>query len=195
MPTIRITWKNHTINVPAGTLLRDAIALLPRSAPEDATPMPVLAAMCGGRVLELNSPLEQDASITLLTYRDEEGRRLYERSLRFLFLASMKRLFPGQRVRMQHSVGHGLYIAPRQGSLTHQDVRALENDMRSLAAQDLPFEKLTWTRQQAIDYFEAEGWQDKAELLRYRPQETWPCTAWQGCASISTGPCCPPPGC
>ena len=172
MPTIRITWKNHTAEVPAGTLLRDAIALLPRSAPEDATPMPVLAAMCGGRVLELNSPLEQDASITLLTYRDEEGRRLYERSLRFLFLASMKRLFPGQRVRMQHSVGYGLYIAPRQGSLTHQDVRALESDMRSLAAQDLPFEKLTWTRQQAIDYFEAEGWQDKAELLRYRPQET-----------------------
>ena len=170
--TIRITWEDRTVTLPAGTLLRDALPLLCPEAAEGGLSTAVLAALCGGQVLELTAPLEKDCTLTPVTYRHEEGRRLYERSLRFLFLASLKRLFPGKRVRMQHSVGHGLYIRPQGFSLTHEDVRALENDMRTLARMDLPFEKLAWTREQAIAYFEGEGWQDKAELLRYRPQQT-----------------------
>ncbi len=163
--TIRITCAERTVVVPAGTLLGAALHQL---CPET----PALAALCGGRVVELSAPLVENCDLTPLTYRHEEGRRLYERSLRFLFLASLKRLFPGRRVRMQHSVGHGLYISPREQPFTHAEVRALESDMRQLAAEDLPFEKLEWTRQQAIDHFEKEGWLDKAELLRYRPRET-----------------------
>ena len=168
---ILITTQNRTLTLPEGTLLRDALALLCPDAGGSLATTP-LAALCGGRVLELSAPLTESCTLTPLTYRDEEGRRLYERSLRFLFLASMKRLFPGRRVRMQHSVGHGLYIAPQDAPLTHQDVRALEEDMRALVAENLPFEKLTWTRQQAIAYFESEGWSDKAQLLRYRPRQT-----------------------
>lgn len=169
---IRITCANQTVTVPAGTLLRDALRLLCPQADPAGLSTAVLAALCGGQVLELTAPLEKDCALTPLTYRHEEGRRLYERSLRFLFLASLKRLFPGKRVRMQHSVGHGLYIRPQGFSLTHEDVRALESDMRQLVKEDLPFEKLTWSREEAIRYFEDEGWQDKAELLRYRPRET-----------------------
>ncbi len=167
--TIHITLANQTLTLPKGTLL---MAALQQLCPEDMAQRRILAAMSGGQVIELSQPLEKDADLTLLTYQDEEGRRLYERSLRFLFLASMKRLFPGQRVRMQHSIGHGLYIQPQEGSLTHGDVRALETDMRSLTAQNLPFAKETWTRQEAIAHFESEGWLDKAELLRYRPRDT-----------------------
>lgn len=171
---IRITLGDQTVSVPQGTLLRDALGQLCPEALADGGSLAtaVLAAMSGGRVIELHQPLEKDAALTLLTYQHEEGRRLYERSLRFLFLAAMKRRFPGRRVRMQHSVGYGLYICPREGSLTHEDVRGLESEMRAMAAQDLPFVKEEWTRQQAIAYFEAEGWLDKAELLRYRPKET-----------------------
>ncbi len=171
---IRITLGDQTVSVPQGTLLQNALRQL---RPEICGPgvslsVAALGAMSGGRVLELHQPLEHDAALVPLTYQHEEGRRLYERSLRFLFLAAMKRLFPGRRVRMQHSVGHGLYICPKEGSLTHEDVRGLEVEMQRMAAGNLPFEKEEWTRQQAIAYFEGEGWLDKAALLRYRPKET-----------------------
>ena len=129
----------------------------------------VLCAMRGGVCMELNEPLNADAQLTPITYQDEEGRRVYERSLRFLFLLSMKRLYPDKKVRMLNSVGHGLYIRLTDGEMGHDMARAVEKDMRELAAQDLPFEKEEWSCEEAIAYFEKEGWMDKAELLRYRP--------------------------
>ena len=60
----------------------------------------VLAVQQGGRVLELNDTLTRDGEIRPLTLRDEEGRRIYERSLRFVLLLAFRRLMPGQRVRL-----------------------------------------------------------------------------------------------
>ena len=149
----------------AGTTVSEvARALLPA---EEA--VRVLGAMCGGVCLEMDEALTQDAQLSPLTYQDEEGRRIYERSLRFLFLLSMKRLYPDQKVRMLNSVGQGLYIRLVDGEMGHDMARAVEKDMQELASQDLPFQKESWTREEAIAYFEKEGWMDKAELLRYRP--------------------------
>ena len=194
LETIRITMQNRALDVPKGIQLQAALRLFAQADGAAATGSAVLACMSGGRVLELSECLQSDTTLVPLTYQHEEGRRLYERSLRFLFLASMKRLFPGMRVRMQHSVGHGLYIKPQEGALSHEDVRRLEADMHTLVSENLPFEKEEWTRQQAISYFEGEGWLDKAELLRYRPKETIPmyrmaglCEYFYGAMLPSTG--------
>ena len=161
---IRITLDEKQGSFAPGVRVGEAVrALLPERAPQ------VLCTMRGGVCMELNEPLEKDAELTSLTYQHEEGRRIYERSLRFLFLLSMKRLYPGKKVRMMHSVGHGLYIRLTEGDMGHDMARAIEADMREIAAQDLPFQKEIWTREEAIAYFEKEGWLDKAELLRYRP--------------------------
>ncbi len=146
----------------AGEVMR---ALLP---PEEAKR--VLCAMRGGVCVELGEAVGQSCALTPLTYADEEGRRVYERSLRFLFLLSLKRLYPDKRARVLNSVGHGLYIRLMDGEMGHDMARAIEADMQQLVEADVPFQRETWTREEAIAYFEAEGWQDKAELLRYRPQ-------------------------
>ena len=161
---IRITIDGRQGTFDPGVTVAEALcALLPENAPQ------VLCTLCGGVCMELSEPLDKDAELTTLTYYHEEGRRVYERSLRFLFLLSLKRLYPGKKVRMMHSVGHGLYMRLIEGDMGHDMARALEADMRELAAQDLPFKKEIWTREEAIAYFEKEGWMDKAELLRYRP--------------------------
>ena len=63
-----------------------------------------------GRTQSLNDPVEEYAFARVLTYADEEGRRIYERSLQFLFLTAADRLYPGRRVRIRHSFAQGLYI-------------------------------------------------------------------------------------
>jgi len=161
---IHVTVDGRQGDFAPGVQVMEAVrALLPERAPQ------VLCTMRGGVCLELGEALEKDEELKTLTYQDEEGRRVYERSLRFLFLLSLKRLYPDKNVRMMHSVGHGLYMRLTEGDMGHDMARAIEQDMRALAAQDLPFEKEIWTREQAIAYFEQEGWMDKAQLLRYRP--------------------------
>ena len=161
---IRVTVDGKQGEFPVGIAVKEAVQKL---CPERAAQ--VLCTMRGGVCVELGEVLEKDDALTTLTYQDEEGRRVYERSLRFLFLLSMKRLYPDKNVRMMHSVGYGLYMRLTEGEMGQDMARAIEQDMHELAQQDLPFEKLIWTREEAIACFEKEGWLDKAELLRYRP--------------------------
>lgn len=162
---IRVTMRSKTAELKQGATVLEAVrAILPAAEAAE-----VLCALRGGVCLELRDALTEDCVLTPLTYRDEEGRRLYERSLRFLFLLSMKRLYPDRRVRMLNSVGHGLYVRLTEGEMGQDMARALEADMKELAAQDLPFIREEWTREEAIAHYEREGWTDKAELLRYRP--------------------------
>ena len=63
-----------------------------------------------GATLSLNAQAEGGAEVRVLTLQDEEGRRIYERTLQFLLLAAARRaLGPETRVRIEHSLGDGLY--------------------------------------------------------------------------------------
>lgn len=165
--TIRIACGENAAQFPVGVSAQAALAqLMPN--PSEA----LLCALRGGTCLELNTPLREDCELQGLTYADEEGRRVYERSLRFLLLLAMHRLFPRKRVRILNSVGYGVYLRVLGEDMDHAMVRALEAEMRRLVAEDLPFVREHWTREQAIAYFTAQGYPDKAEILAYRPHET-----------------------
>ncbi len=163
---ITITFAGKTAVFAKGTAASAAIlALAPEALPG------LLCLMRGGVCLELDAPMYESCALVGLTYADEEGRRVYERSLRFLLLLSMKRLFPKKRVRILNSVGYGVYLRVMGEDMDHALVSALEAEMRRLVQQNLPFERELWTREQAIQYFTANDYPDKAEILHYRPHE------------------------
>ena len=162
---IRVTLDGKTDAFPRNTTVKAVTERLLDAPAAAAT----LGVMRGGVCMELNEPLTKDCELTSLSYRDEEGRRIYERSLRFLMLAAVLRLYPGRKVRMLNSVGYGLYVRV-EDDLSHAQIREIEAEMRRMAEADLPFEKESWTREQAVQYFEKMGWTDKAELMRYRPR-------------------------
>ena len=84
----------------------------------------------------------------------------------------MNRLHPEKRVRILNSVGYGVYLRVQGEDITHETVRALETEMRRLAADDLPFQKEAWSRDEAIRYFSEHTHPDKADILAYRPGKT-----------------------
>ncbi len=129
----------------------------------------VLAAQCGGRVLELGDKVTRDCTLIPLTLKDEEGRRIYERSLRFVMLLAMRHLHPGQQVRIEYSVGQGVYVRLPGMMLTEENIAALEGEMRAIIDADMPFAREKWPLQEAIDWFEQDGQEDTAALLRQRP--------------------------
>ena len=106
---------------------------------------------------------------------NEEGRRVYERSLRFVFLLAMHQLYPGRRVRFENSMVGGIYITlPDDVMLSTPAVRRIQMRMRELINADLPFTRAEVTRKEALEYFKDCGWHDKEELLRYCDKDTLP---------------------
>ena len=51
--------------------------------------------------------------VTLLRYDSARGNRVYERTMLFVFLLAMRKLFPKTRVRINYAVGAGLYASRR----------------------------------------------------------------------------------
>ena len=129
----------------------------------------------GGDTLPLLAVPADGETARLITLSDTEGRLIYERSLRFIFLLAVRQLYPNRRVRIEHSLGNGVYCEVRDSRypLTSADVRAIEKRMRELVARDLPFTRHSISRRDAMAYFEQMGETDKVNLLRYRPYETF----------------------
>ena len=154
---------NNAKEFPEGKTVQECLKAL------DAFPRGTLAAQSGGVVRELNDPLMQDCTLVPLTLENEEGRRVYERSLRFVMLLALRHLFPMKRVRIEYSVGYGVFVRLPDVELHRQDIVRIENEMRRLTELDLEFEKRRWTKEDAIQYFKDEGQEDKVELLSRRP--------------------------
>lgn len=129
----------------------------------------ILGCALNGKVVELDDIISCDAELRPISFNDEEGRRIYERSLRFVFLIAVQRCFPNAHIRIEHSIGEGMYIVLKNHRLYPNDVLMLEETMRDIVKEDLPFTKHSWSKEQAIEYFERIGDGEKARLLSYRP--------------------------
>ena len=152
-------------NVPGESYLD----LLSRLRPDDA--FSILGIRMGGKTLPLNARVQDDADVTTLTYKSEEGLRIYERSLRLVMLLSVNKLYPNARVRIENSTSTGLYAKIDGAELDDHAVAQIEQQMRELVAANKPFLKRVISRNEAIKLFEAQNAIDKVNLLKYRPFE------------------------
>ena len=125
-----------------------------------------------GRTYSLNAQVEEYACARILTFADEEGRRIYERSLQFLLLAAVSRLYRDAHVRIEHSFGQGLYISVSGMAVTREWLAAVETEMRRMAAEDLPIGRLDMSTAAAARYFEQSGQTDRLRILGYREMKT-----------------------
>ena len=162
------------ITLPEGTSVRECLEAL------DAFPAGTLAALKGGIVAELNDPVSGDCTLLPLTLDHDEGRRVYERSLRFVMLLALRHLFPYEQVRIEYSVGYGVFVRMPGRVLHRQEIVRIENEMRRLISLDLPYERKEWKREDAIDYFAEDQQPDKVELLERRTRPTFTMYAVDG---------------
>ena len=172
---MKIICGNRTLDVEAGMTVMQCLRAL------CADVKGVLAVQQGGRVLELTDIITREGEIRLLTLKDEEGRRIYERSLRFVLLLAFRRVMPGREVRIEYSVGGGLFLHTPGHELSEEDVAAVEAEMRRIVDADEAFDKREWSLDDAIAYFEEDGQPDKVELLKRR---TVPFFNMYGCGGM-----------
>ncbi len=186
---MKITMLGKTATFSEATAVWDIISFM---APEYTDT--ALGCFCGGQALELTEIVKKDCSLHPITFQNEEGRRIYERSLRFVFLLALHRVLPGADVRIEHSIGYGVYMRLLDRDATQQIVDSLQADMVTIVRENLPFEREIWSREKAIDYFMKTGHLDKTRLLAYRPYDYFPIYQCGGIAEYFYGAMLPSTG-
>lgn len=137
---------------------------------EDLETAPIVGAIVNGELRELTYPLALESEVRPVTMAEEDGMRIYRRSLTFLLAAAFEALFPEARLDVEHSVAHGGYHCHVSGrpQLKTAELATLESRMWEMVDQDLPFAKTQVQLPDTIEYFESKGFIDKARLLSHR---------------------------
>ena len=134
---------------------------------------PIMGAVVNGELRELTATVEMDARVRLITMMDDDGARIYRRSITFLLEAAFEELFPHDLMTLDHSVSAGGYYCQvnRSDPLTQEELDRIQLRMRELVQADLPFERQLVPLTEVIAYFESRGLKDKLQLLKYRQKE------------------------
>jgi threonyl-tRNA synthetase len=149
-------------SVPAGTSVREfASSALPAGLVRKA-----LAATVDGRLVDLSHALDHDAAVTLVTPEGPQALALYRHSTAHLLAAAVTALFPGTQCGIGPATEDGFfYDFVVQRPFVPEDLERIEAKMRELAAQDLPYERQLWPRQEAIEFFTRRGEPLKVQLI------------------------------
>lgn len=128
----------------------------------------VLAAKVNGAVVESDRPIERDAAVQLLTWRDDEGKATFWHSSAHLMAEALEALYPGVKLGIGPAVEDGFYydvdLGPER-SFSESDFKRLEDKMLELARRKLDFERSDISKADAVAYFTEKGDEYKLELL------------------------------
>jgi len=129
-----------------------------------------LAVEVDGEVRDLNRPLPDGATVAILTWDTDGGKLAFWHSSAHLMAEALEALYPGVRLGIGPPIDAGFYYdvdlsATDKGSLTADDLPAIEAKMKELARAESRFERREVPKAEAVAYFTDKGDPYKLELL------------------------------
>ncbi len=127
----------------------------------------VLAAEVNGEVRDPQRPIETDATLKLLTWNDDEGKRTMWHSSAHLLAEALEALYPGVKFWVGPPLENGFYYDVDFGdqTFTDKDFQRVEQKMMELSKQKNPFLRKEMSKAQAIAYFTEKQDEYKLDLL------------------------------
>ena len=125
---------------------------------------------CGvnGETMELNRPINSDASIALYKFDDEEGKHTFWHTSAHLLAEALKELYPGIQFGFGPAVENGFFydVMPKEGDvISEKDFPAIEAKMRELAKKNEPVVRREVPKAEALAEFKADGQEYKCEHI------------------------------
>ncbi len=129
----------------------------------------VLAAEVDGVVWDSTRPIHQDASVTLLTWNDDDGKSTFWHSSAHLMAEALEALYPGVKLGIGPAIDQGFYYDVDFGDeveFSADSLKAVEDKMLELAKLKNEYQRQEISKAEALEYFEKKGDEYKLELLQ-----------------------------
>jgi uridine kinase len=130
---------------------------------------PIIAAKVDNDIKELSYEIKRDCRIRFIDLTEEDGMRIYRRSLYFILIKAAYDLFPDRRVIISHAVNKGLFCELRgDKELEPGEVERLEERMKEIVRQAIPFKKREIPIDEAKELFKSTGRMDRYYSVVHR---------------------------
>ena len=125
---------------------------------------------CGvnGETVELNRPIEEDSTIALYKFEDEEGKHTFWHTSAHLLAEALQELYPGIQFGFGPAVENGFFydVMPAEGQvISENDFGKIEAKMMELAKKNEPVVRREVSKTDALEEFKADGQTYKCEHI------------------------------
>ena len=166
----KITLKDGAVReVKNGTSVLDFVKNLSNSLAKKA-----LACKIDGETKDLTTVIDGDHQIDILTFDDADGRWALRHSAAHIMAQAVKRLYGDKNVKLAigPAIDNGFYYDfDMDHQLNNEDLLKIEKEMKKIVKENLPIVRKEVTRQEALDFFNAEGETYKIELINDLPED------------------------
>ena len=123
------------------------------------------AGKINGEVKDLRTIINEDCKLEILTFEsDIDGKKAYWHTTSHIMAQAVKRLFPNTKLAIGPAIDEGFYYDfDVENPFTDDDKAKIEEEMKKIIKEDLPIEKFTLSKNEALELMKDEPY--KQELI------------------------------
>jgi len=131
-----------------------------------------IAGKVNDKLVDASFEITNDANLSIVTDRDEDGLEIIRHSTAHLLAQAVKQLFPEAQVTIGPTIEDGFYydFSYAKG-FTPEDMAAIEKRMMEIVKQDLSVNRKVMARDEAVKFFSDMGEKYKAEIIASIPED------------------------
>ncbi len=133
-------------------------------------------ATCGevnGKVQDLRYEINEDCDLVIHTFQDEdlEGKKAYWHTTSHIMAQAIKRLYKDVKLTIGPAIENGFYYDfDTDKHFSEEDFEKIEEEMKKIIKEDLPIERYSLPREEAIKFMEENNEPYKVELIEELPE-------------------------
>ena len=131
-----------------------------------------MAAIVDGQDWDLTRPIETDASIQLITNRDEKALEIIRHDCAHIMAEAVLELYPETQVTIGPAIENGFYYDfHRETPFSTDDLEAIEQRMHEIVDRDEEITRGVWSRDEAVAFYKSRNEPFKIELVEAIPAD------------------------
>ena len=169
MGSVSITLKDGSIHeIPRGTAVMDVVKGISQRLAREA-----LVARFNEQLVDLNSIINGNGKLEILTFDDAEAREVYWHSTSHILAQAVKNLFPEASLGIGPAISNGYYYDfDVVKGFSPEEVEAIEAEMKKIIKENYSFKRRELSLEEALDLFTENKEPYKVELIKELPEDS-----------------------
>ena len=130
-----------------------------------------VAAKVNGELCDLSHPLSEGDTLEIVTLKDKEGLEVYRHTCSHVLAQALKTIYPTCKLAIGPVIENGFYYdVDFKTPITMEDFAKIEAEMKKIIKSNLPIERFTLPREEAIALMSKYHETYKVELIQDLPK-------------------------
>jgi len=131
-----------------------------------------LACRIDGELCDLNTVVCKDCRLEIVTFKDEDGKKVYRHTCSHILAQAVKSVFPTVKLAIGPSIQNGFYYDfDFKTPITFDDLKRIEDEMKKIVKADYPIRRFTLAKEAAVDLMRGFDETYKIELIEALPYD------------------------